>query len=65
MEVKEKEKTPHNLKNFIDYYKQLKIFDSEQEYETFSQFLLQDLPVCFRLNTVKYLMINNNLLIIF
>ena len=58
MEEKEKEKTPQNLKNFIDYYKQLKIFNTEQEYDTFSQFLLQDLPVCFRLNTVKYLMIN-------
>ena len=61
MEEKAKEKTPHNLKNFIDYYKQLKIFDSEQEYETFSQFLLQDLPICFRLNTVMYLLINYNI----
>lgn len=59
MEVKEKEKPPQNLKNFIDYYKELKIFESDQEYETFSQFLLQDLPVCFRLNTVKYLIIYN------
>jgi len=52
--MENKEKTPHNLNNFLGYYKELNIFETPEEYEIFSQYLLKDLPISFRLNTLQY-----------
>ena len=57
MELKEKylnkENPPTNLPNFLAYYKAQSILFSEQEYETFQQYLLKDLPISFRLNSLQ------------
>lgn len=57
MELKEKyhnkESNPSNLQTFLAYYKGQNIFSSEQEYEAFQQYLLKDLPISFRLNSLQ------------